>query len=286
MKNWKKSLLFLCCLVLLSSIVFTSQNVTEANYSVPSISAYEVKVFLDPDAVLTKKQNLAKQIRDEFSTGSSAKQYNVQFLDTPQQALKNEGWSIRLRKQEDQGQHRIQYKKRYPIINGDVQTALQTAFNDGFDANSIFEAEVDWGYTNQTLSFQVQEKVKLSNYSGLQLPNLADSKTVAHNFARDEFSNWISNGWGASQINASKIYGPVYFQRYTGEFEGEELAIEIWHVRNEAGTGMEYLVEASFKAEDFTTASEKRANLIQLLDTKGWLLPQDVLKTQMILDRY
>jgi hypothetical protein len=67
---------------------------------------------------------------------------------------------------------------------------------------------------------------------------------------------------------------------------GLQLYIEVWPIRNAAGTGTEYVVEASFKTTNQTTASTKHDELITYLQGKGWFLAQDSLKTQLIMDRY
>jgi hypothetical protein len=67
---------------------------------------------------------------------------------------------------------------------------------------------------------------------------------------------------------------------------GLQLYIEVWPIRNAAGTGTEYVVEASFKTTSQTTASTKHDELITYLQGKGWFLAQDSLKTQLIMDRY
>ena len=53
-----------------------------------------------------------------------------------------------------------------------------------------------------------------------------------------------------------------------------------------SGSGTDYVVEASFKTDSATTASTKHDQLIAFLQSKGWFLAQDSLKTQLIMDRY
>lgn len=55
---------------------------------------------------------------------------------------------------ENKSDYELTYKKRYPVVNGNIQAALTLANQEGFDASDDnYEAEVDWGYGKQTLSF-------------------------------------------------------------------------------------------------------------------------------------
>jgi hypothetical protein len=64
------------------------------------------------------------------------------------------------------------------------------------------------------------------------------------------------------------------------------LYFEVWPLLNFAGTGVEYLVEASFKTGSHKTASIEQSNLATFLQSKGWFLEQDSVKTQLIMERY
>lgn len=250
------------------------------------VGMYEVKVFMDPDLVLDGNQDLLSSVASAFST-ATPRRYHVQYLDTASQELRADGWSIRLRKREDQGTHRLQYKMRYPAGSSGLETALLTAYGDGFDACSPLDVEVDWGYGgNKTLSFQDQLSISVPGLSGLDLPSLPQSRTLAESHLLSELADWNGGTWAQDQIDAARLYGVVYFERHVGEFHGLPLNIEVWHLIDEAGTGIEYVVEASFKTTGFGTASGTRQLLIDTITSSGWLLPQDVLKTQMILDRY
>ncbi|SDZ57487.1 hypothetical protein SAMN05421736_11876 [Evansella caseinilytica] len=252
----------------------------------PPTPGYEVKLFLDPDVVLDQNNTLKKEVRNTFETGKNRQSFAVQYLDTSDLQMMEEGWSVRIRKREDQGTHRIQYKKRYPIIDGNVQEALAAAARDGFTRESGFEAEIDWGYSSQTLSFAITERENLRYNDELQMPDLEASRQIAQQHAPAIFTNWLTADWGAHQLAQSKIYGVVDFVRYTGTLKDVELAIEIWKVIEEGGPGYEYLVEASFKTDNESIAGTRRAELLALLSEKGWLIPHDVLKTKTILDRY
>ncbi|CAN7587709.1 hypothetical protein [Paenibacillus sp. LjRoot56] len=120
----------------------------------------------------------------------------------------------------------------------------------------------------------------------MDLPNLTDSRSLLINNAPDKFNNWVSSGWGTSKLSTSRVFGPILAKRSIGTWSGLQLYIEVWPIRNAAGTGTEYVVEASFKTTSQTTASTKHDELITYLQGKGWFLAQDSLKTQLIMDRY
>jgi hypothetical protein len=252
----------------------------------PQVGAYEVKALLNPDVVLTNSQKLISNVRNELATGTSVRKFMVQFLDTNALDMYDEGWSIRTRKREDQNTYRLQYKKRQAVSEGTLTSVLQTAYQQGVNICNSNEVEVDWGYSRKTVSFQRNVDLTLPLYSGLNLPNLADNKAIAATNIVPLLVNWNSTGWGYDQIDNGRLFGSVYFERYTGDFNGQELNIEIWHIRNEAGTGMEYLVEASFKTGNALTAANERDQLFQFMDSKGWLLTDSALKTETIMERY
>ena len=52
------------------------------------------------------------------------------------------------------------------------------------------------------------------------------------------------------------------------------------------GKGAEPIVELSFKEDDGAMAEAGRNKLERFLKAKGWLLEGDVLKTELILQRY
>lgn len=283
-RNVSKALIAATAATVLLPVAWTTPS---ANAAVGTAS-YEVKFSLKPEVVLDSSHNLVSAVRSEFGTGSSYKSYRTQFMDTAGLTMDAQGWSERIRKRSDQSTHEIQFKKRYPIVGGDLNAALTQAANDGLDSGSGFDFEVDWGYTKQTLSVSKEADVTVSGSSGsgLNMPNEATSRTVSVSNAPTKFKNWTSTGWGTTQLNNAVVFGPVDFKRYTGEIGDLDLDIEIWAVRNATNTGTEYLVEASFKTDSTSEATSTRAELQEALEDNGWLLPQDVLRTDLIMERY
>lgn len=248
---------------------------------------YEVKLLMDPSQVLGPDFKLTSTVLSTFSMPTTVTKMNVAFLDTNAKDIYTNGWSPRIRKMEGESKFELTYKKRYPITNNDINAALTQANADGFDSgDSNYEAQVEWGYQNKTLSITRKKSGTKSGYSGMDLPTIADARSLMINNAPGKFDDWLSSGWGTTKLQNSRYYGPVLAKRSVGTWNGVELYIEVWPIKNAAGTGTDYVVEASFKTNSQSTASTKHDQLVTFLQSKGWFLAQDSLKTQLIMDRY
>jgi len=247
---------------------------------------YEVKLLMNPTAVLGSDFKLTPTVLSTFSMPTSVTKMNVQYLDTDAKDIYNAGWSPRIRKKEGDSTFELNYKKRYDITNGDIDGALTTANGEGFDSSSSYDAQIEWGYQKKTLSISKDKSYSGSGYSGMDLPSKKDSRKMLIDEAPDKFNDWLSSDWGTTQLGNSRIYGPILAKRSIGTWNSLELYIEVWPIKNAAGTGTEYIVEASFKTTSRTTASSQHDALITFLQTKGWFLAQDSLKTSLIMQRY
>ena len=266
-----------------ATVIFASM-VQAASNMVPD---YEVKLLLDPAKVLGSDHKLTPTVLSTFAMPTTVTKMNVQFLDTSTEEIYNTGWSPRLRKIEGVADFEATYKKRYAITGGDIDAALTTANNEGFDSDTTkYDAQIEWGYRKQTLSISRQKTASGSGYSGMDLPGTSRSRTFMINDAPDKFDDWLFNDWGTGALAVSRIFGPVLAKRSIGTWSGLKLYIEVWPIIDAAGTGTEYIVEASFKTTSRTTASSKHDGLINFLQDKGWFLAQDSLKTQLIMERY
>ncbi|MCV5296160.1 hypothetical protein OFC42_30750, partial [Escherichia coli] len=68
----------------------------------------------------------------------------------------------------------------------------------------------------------------------------------------------------------------------TAEFENIKTNIEVWPLSNTGKIEDDFVIEVSFKTNEASIAKEQRELLMQSLDQKGWLLPKDSLKTELI----
>ncbi|MBB3108292.1 hypothetical protein FHS18_000320 [Paenibacillus phyllosphaerae] len=283
--GWKsKAVMLLTGLALVLPTLPQSQPANAASANM--VPGYEVKFLLKSGSVLGSDYKPTSALKSAFGLGS-ATSLGVEYFDTDALELDEQGWDVRFRKKSNKSNFEINYKKRYPIVNGDINAALALANQDGFDAGSDdFEAEVDWGYGKQTLSIATEETKSASGYSGTSLPTESKALEIALDKMPGELADWGSNGWGEDTLEASRAHGPVTVSKYEGEFNDLETDLEIWPILNAAGTGTEYIVEVSFKTDSYSEASTERVALLSYLQGKGWLQTEDSLKTQLILERY
>jgi hypothetical protein len=248
---------------------------------------YEVKLLMDPSTTLTSDKKPTSAVLSAFNAPTSVTKMNVQFLDTSAKDIYGAGWSPRIRKTEGESGFELTYKKRYPVGSSGIDGALSQANADGFDENdTAWDAQIEWGYQKQTLSISRKKSATKSGYSGMDLPNQSDSRSLLINDAPDQFDDWNGNGWGTNLLASSRIFGPVLAKRSVGTWKGRELDIEVWPIKASSGSGTDYIVEASFKTDSRSTASSDHDALQSYLQSKGWFLAQDSLKTQQIMDRY
>lgn len=257
----------------------------------PATPNYEVKLFLDTNAVLNSSNELKSSVRTYFGMPDTKEKMSIQYIDNDAKDLNAEGWNARVRKMESftDEEFEVTYKKRYPIVNGDIDAALAEAALDGFDDTEVdYEAQVDWGYSKQTLSFSNKKMVSHNGYSGMDLMNKSDSVDELVSHAPGKFENWLWTNWGTDilQSSTNHKYGPVDAKRWEGTWQGKKIYIEVWEILEVDGSGYDRIVEASFKTDSRTEAASLKTQLQNELTTQSWFSPTDELKTQMILDRY
>ncbi|MCM3039397.1 CYTH domain-containing protein [Paenibacillus motobuensis] len=261
------------------------QSPTKVEAAANAVPTYEVKFLLSNDAVLKQDFTLKNEVKEAFQINEPAARMLVEYFDTTDLSLNDSGWNVRFRKKEDKKKYELTYKKRYAVVNGDINAALTQANLDGFSsADTNYKAEVDWGYSKQTLSFSNDKEESASK--GLNLPNEAEALNLLISKIPGKLDKTNASGWGTVKLLQAYAHGPILASRYSGTFEGLETDIEVWPIIGANGSGTEYVVEISFKTDDYQTAASKRTNLMNLLNNKGWLVPADSLKTNLVLERY
>lgn len=171
--------IFFCCFL---------YNVQEGFAASPMKPSFEVKLLLKPEQVLGYNKEMNQEVLEYFQAGTNYERIQVQFLDTANKNLSNEGWFARIRKKEFSKDFELTYKKRYPIQNGVIQDALELAKKDGFDSKTDnYEAEIDWGFEKKTLSISNKKSYSAKGYGVLDLPNerTSRSKHVNRKVARE-----------------------------------------------------------------------------------------------------
>ncbi|MEV4424131.1 hypothetical protein AB0K23_01895 [Streptomyces sp. NPDC049602] len=251
-----------------------------------AVPTYEVKINLTT-AALDASFAPSTAVKSAFGITGSAKARSYSYYDTDALALDAQGWSVRLRHKSGSSFEET-YKKRFPVTNGDIDGALTTASAAGFDSTDTnYDAEVDWGYAKQTLSFSNEKSHSSSGYSGTAMPTSTTGRTWLVNDIPGKLQDWNSTGWGKTTLQASRAHGPVNSKVYGGAWgPSDDASIEVLPVVGASGTGTEYVVELSFKTDSYADAADLHADAIAVAEANGWLYHGDILKTQLILDRY
>ncbi|MFI6642704.1 hypothetical protein [Streptomyces sp. NPDC050504] len=251
-----------------------------------AVPTYEVKINLTT-AALDAAHAPSSAVKSAFGITGSAKARSYSYYDTAAGDLDAEGWSVRLR-HKDGSSFEETYKKRFPVTNGDLDAALTAANQAGFNSSDTnYKAEVDWGYAKQTLSFSNEKKRSASGYSGTTLPSSDTGRSWLVGDVPGKLADWKSAGWGTGVLKNTRAHGPVTAKVYGGAWgASDDASIEVLPVVGANGTGTEYVVELSFKTDSKTDAAKLHDDAIALAESKGWLYRGDILKTQLILDRY
>lgn len=266
--------IFFCCFL---------YNVKEGFAANPMTPSFEVKLLLKPEQVLGYNKEIDQEVLEYFQAGTNYERIQVQFLDTANKNLSKEGWFARIRKKEFSKDFELTYKKRYPIQNGVIQDALEVAKEDGFDSKTDnYEAEIDWGFEKKTLSISNKKSDSAKGYGVLDLPKERAAQNMLIEKLPGKMNKWLYTNWGEEMLKNSRIYGPVLMKRYTAEFENIKTNIEVWPLSNTGKIEDDFVIEVSFKTKEESIAKEQRELLMQSLDQKGWLLPKDSLKTELI----
>lgn len=256
--------------------------------SVPALSApvatpnFEVKLSLLPAALSSGKPS--SELVSALALESSSEERTYAYYDTDEKALNAAGWAVRLRHKEGKDLQ-LTYKKRYPV--SDLSSALSQAKDEGFDSSDTnYEAQVDWSYGKQVLSFSNEKKTSSSGYSGTSLPDGGAGLQLLVDKIPGKLQDWHSKDWGKSTLKSSREHGPVTSSVWDGTFEGVEASVEVLPVKAASGSGTELYTEFSFKVNDEATAKSLRDKAIKLVEGKGWLDKDGDLKTSIVLDRY
>ncbi|KQR97426.1 hypothetical protein ASG12_15955 [Williamsia sp. Leaf354] len=224
-------------------------------------------------------------VRSAFGLSATASTRSYEYFDTGSRALKGQGWSVRLRHKSGKDLE-LNYKKRFDVTNGNVNAALTTANSAGFDSSDTnYDAQVDWGYAQQELSFSNDKSSSASKYSGTTLPGESTARALLVSNIPGKLDDWTAKNWGTDRLTESAAHGPVTTKVYSGSWQGTAPSIEVLAVPAASGSGTQTVIEFSFTVDTQSEASNLRSQAISIADGKGWLYHGDILKTDLILDR-
>ncbi len=283
---------FLACRSLTTSAIGLAASLavlapaTPAFADANAVPTYEVKIDLTtaaPDA----SHAPTSAVKAAFGITGSASSRSYGYYDTDGLDLNAQGWDVRLRHKSG-SDFEESYQKRFPVVDGDINAALDEANAEGFDSSDTnYDAQVDWGYADQTLSFSNEKSHSGSGYSGTSMPSSSTGRSWLVNEIPGKLDDWSAKNWGTDTLGASRLHGPVTSQVWSGAWESsDDASIEVLPATDSSGTGTEYVVELSLKTDDYADAAQLHTDAISVANANGWLYPGDILKTQLILDRY
>lgn len=280
MKRWLSGVVALVCFLCLAVPV-------PAHAEENMVPNYEVKLLIDSGKVLNKEHQLNSEYRDFLHTGKNYATIGVLYIETSDYDFAGQGWNNRLRIKQDKSKFELTYKKRYPIVNGDIDGALTLANEEGFDiTDTNYEAQVDWGYDKMTLSLSNHKTASNKGYDDMELPKKGEAIDLLKQHMPGKLEDWMGNNWGKDTIKKGEKCGPVYYYKYAGKLSGIDIDIEVWPVHSKSTGRTEYITEISLKEDTFDAAASSRKELMDILEEEGILLHEDSLKTQKILDAY
>ncbi|MEL0537429.1 hypothetical protein [Staphylococcus debuckii] len=232
-----------------------------------AVNSYEVKVYADADKIVKDSRHIDHDILNQLGSEDKDEDFNVQYIDDGNRSNYNNKETFRVRKSEDEDSTELQYKKRYPITNGDADAAVAQAKKDGFNTDDY---EVEYGEKGQTLSASNESSVN----SGSDLPDASQSLDALKGSAKAPFDASLN------KIGSPQKIGPVHFERHKGEIDGNKVKIENWDIGNQN------VVEVSAKVSNASEAKSVQQAIVKKLDQMGIHETKDQLKTDMIFNNY
>ena len=248
----------------------------------------ELKFLLDSNQVLDDNYQLKEEWKTAFGISGEPGEGEVMYLETEDRDFQSEGWFNRLRRRSwKNNKPQLTYKIRYAVPDMDIAAALESAKADGLpDSAGIFEMEIDWGYKEMKLSFNVnlgQKKI-----GDISLPDITEEE--ARQLLQEKMpaleDDWKDTGWGTEAAGRVRKAGPLKYTRFEGTYIGKDVKLEIWPVKGADGDEDSYIVELSYESKTVSDAAAAKAAITEALDKEGILLHEDSLKTQRILDAW
>ncbi|MBQ8076047.1 MAG: hypothetical protein IJ237_08695 [Oscillospiraceae bacterium] len=281
----------LCSFILLFCTVFQTTALAETDlHSEWKPDSYEIHLLLNSDLVLDENHLLKQGFLKEFGADDSYKTFSLAYYETQDRDFFEEGWINRIRlkyEENDENDFKLTYKKRYPVPEGDMTSAIRLAETEGFDLSSNFwEPQIDWGYTGMTLSLSAEASVPADTEETIADLHPEEGFSMMIENMPAEEQNWKEEQWGSRTFQSAEVVGPIFFNRYKGDYLDQKVKIEIWEIHDERDDAIHYLTELSFEAKDYQEASNSREMMMDALLDLGILLKVDSLKTQQMLDAY
>lgn len=199
-KMKKMAMMSFCLIAVVVSGITNPINAYAKENMVPD---YEVKFLLDSEQVLNSDNLLKKTYRDLFQTGKEYETIGVLYLDTETKEFNQQGWTNRMRIKEGADEFELTYKKRYSVADGDIDAALTLGNQQGFDiSDTNYRAQIDWGYSNMTLSLSCNKTISNKGYEELELPKKKEAIEMISDKMPGKENSWVCVGWGTGSVPA------------------------------------------------------------------------------------
>ena len=195
-------------------------------------------------------------------TKRKIKQNNSQDQDKYLDCFDEEKYNLG-EEEDEENDFSLTYKKRYPVSEGDLMSAVHLAESEGFNlSENKWEPEVDWGYTGMKLSLSAEVSIPADTEETIADLDPSEGFSMMMENMPEEEKNWKADLWGINTFQRAELAGPIFFTRYTGEFLSQKTRIEIWEIHDERDDSVHYLTELSFKTDHYEKATAIRKQMM------------------------
>ena len=279
-------------------IVNNSGTLGTIEVPAPLKVGYEVKFLVDQTLVLDEEGNYVEDFKNLFTDFELKGTTKMSYYDTEELALNEAGWTIRIRKKSNKKAQQCTFKKRYGGINKgeilkqkEIDGAIKKAVKEGYNTLNVDfpEAEIDYSFSNATLSFSCDIDIAETGKNNTDIPNSEESIAFIEANKPEIFD---------LPLEGIREHGAVILTSYSAMMEDVEVAIESMTIKasKDAVDETETIIEVSFKLEDYEgeradktdleIVNELREKLRTKLNEGGYLIERNGLKTNTILERY
>jgi hypothetical protein len=204
----------------------------------PAIPGVEVKFFLDPRVVLDANRLPIRDVLTTFSVADAPRRIQMEFLDGRALQLHGAGWNVRLRRVEGKGHLEVDFKRGYPVEAG-LNATLAQAARDGFDADEKdYDAELEWSFEKETLTFTNPRKFGGFTGGTFSLPSPSTARALAVQAIPGKLKRFNEEGWAEGVLSSAQVYGPVEGRRWRGRHSASPVRLGETHERQHFPLGL------------------------------------------------
>lgn len=244
---------------------------------------YQIKLRLD-SSVVDSDGGVTESAREQLQAGTLQKVEAVAYVDTPDRALAAHGWTVRVKRSQEENSCELTFKKRFPLsASGEqalakesVNKVLRLARERNFDSSDKnYDAQINTSFYTSTVDFSNKKETSCS----LPFPTEKEALQKVNELLPGKLEKELGGEEAASHILRNLAMSNVVIQRtWPIEVAGYTSDLEVTEMNNS------YFVELSEKDSSRKDAVEKREKIINRLQQLELLREQDAFKTSMVLD--